>query len=168
MPTTDHTEDCIAREHPDLECAAIEGDWNQPPGGYVQQATDELGEDVPWCQIQSLASFMQRTGMFDETDEAYEARITAEAKAMRDGDVPSEPPTEVDFDADPFDVLKQYLRSVAASDAEVDVDEVVDKLLIELNTRCTQSTVQAFMEAMMIEQLRDDFQIAAETKVELL
>lgn len=49
----EHTEDCVAVGAAD--CQPAEGVWLQPPGSYVMQATDELGDDAPWCQIQTRA-----------------------------------------------------------------------------------------------------------------
>jgi hypothetical protein len=51
MNTTEHTEDCTG----EAECAPIIGQWDQPPGIYVEQARAELAEDAPWCKIRVRA-----------------------------------------------------------------------------------------------------------------
>jgi hypothetical protein len=49
--STEHTEDCTGG----AECAPIEGQWDQPPGIYVEEAHSELGDTAPWCQIRKSA-----------------------------------------------------------------------------------------------------------------
>lgn len=54
-----HADDCDPDEngecHPNFR-----GDWNQPPGVYVEQAKAELDDDAPWCRIHHLAhDFME-------------------------------------------------------------------------------------------------------------
>lgn len=41
-----HTEDCAGGD----ECEPLEGQWNQPPGIWVNAAEDELG-GAPMCRI---------------------------------------------------------------------------------------------------------------------
>jgi hypothetical protein len=50
----EHTNDCGAVGGEDCYCT--EGEWLQPPGGYVREATDELSSDAPWCQIQARSA----------------------------------------------------------------------------------------------------------------
>lgn len=51
----------------DADCSPLDGFWPQPSGIYVDAARDQLDEDVPWCQVHTVAWELA------EPDEAIDA-----------------------------------------------------------------------------------------------
>lgn len=62
-----HADDCTATGAEECEPAAGLR-WDQPPGSYVVEATDELGDEQPWCQIRARAFELKAEDDLAEAD----------------------------------------------------------------------------------------------------
>lgn len=60
MTLITHIDGCAQRPFRDADCEPDDGTaWEQPQGWYVDEATDELGDEAPWCRIRQRAWELQ-------------------------------------------------------------------------------------------------------------